>query len=130
MPFLVCTYLYIKRAMRIISKSCHDAHTEPIFKNLCILPLNDMYLAEIGKIMFQYKTGLLPDVFNNTFLRRNQAHGYDTRKASSFHVPKCRTNIKRFSFQYQGPLFFNSLSPVSSVSVSTSKKNLKKHLLT
>ena len=28
-----------------------------------------MYLAEIGKIMFQYKTGLLPDVFNNTFLR-------------------------------------------------------------
>ena len=95
-----------KRAMRIISKSCYGAHTEPIFKNLCILPLNDMYLAEIGKIMFQYKTGLLPDVFNNTFLRRNQVHGYDTRNASSFHVPKCTTNIRRFSFQYQGPLFF------------------------
>ena len=88
-----------------------------------------MYLAEIGKIMFQYKTGLLPDVFNNTFLRRNQVHGYDTRNVSSFHAPKCRTNI---SFQYQGPLFFNSLSPdiVNSVSVSTFKKNLKKHLLT
>ena len=26
-----------------------------------------MYLAEIGNIMFQYKTGLLPDVFNNNF---------------------------------------------------------------
>ena len=91
-----------------------------------------MYLAEIEKIMFQYKTGLLPDVFNNTFLRRNQIHGYDTRNASSFHVPKCRTNIRRFSFQYQGPLFFNSLSRdiVSSVSVSTFRKNLKKHLLT
>ena len=82
--------------------------------------------------MFQYKTGLLPDVFNNTFLRRNQIHGYDIRNASSFHAPKCRTNTRRFSFQYQGPLFlfFNSLSPdiVSSVSVSTFKKNLKKHL--
>ena len=120
-----------KRAMRIISKSCYDAHTEPIFKSCCILPLNDMYLAEIGKIMFQYKTGSLPDVFSNTFLRRNQVHNYDTRNASSFHVPKCRTNIRRFSFQYQGPLFFNSLSPdvVSSVSVSTFKKNLKKLLL-
>ena len=61
--------------------------------------------------MFQYKTGSLPDVFNNTFLRRNQVHDYDTRNASSFHVPKCRTNIRRFSFQYQGPLFFNSHSP-------------------
>ena len=85
-----------KRAMRIISKSCYDAHTEPP---------NDIYLAEIGK-MFQYKTGLLPDVFNNAFLRRNQVHGHDTRNASSFYVPKCRTNIRRFSFQYQGPLFF------------------------
>ena len=49
---------------------------------------------------------------------------YDTRNASSFHVPKCRTNIRRFSFQYQGPLFFNSLSPdvVTLVSVSALKK--------
>ena len=107
--------------MRIISKSSYGNHTEPIFKNFGIFPLNNMYLAEIGKIMFQHKIGLLPDVFNNTFLRRNQVHDYDTRNASSFHFPKCRTNIRRFSFQYQGPLFFNSLSPdvVSSVSVST-----------
>ena len=71
-----------------------------------------MYLAEIGKTMFQYKTELLPDVFNNTFLLgRNQVHGYDTRNASSFHVPKCRNNVRRFSFQYQGSLFFNSLRP-------------------
>ena len=51
-----------KLAMRIISKSCYDAHTEPVFKNLCILLLNDMYLTVIDKIMFQYKTGLLPDI--------------------------------------------------------------------
>ena len=31
-----------------------------------------MYLAEIGKIMFQYKTGSLPDVFNDTFLRNEE----------------------------------------------------------
>ena len=36
--------------------------TDPIFKNLCILLLNDMYQTEIGKTMFQYKTGLLPDI--------------------------------------------------------------------
>lgn len=117
--------LLLKRAMRI-GKSCYDAHTKPIFKSCCILSLSDMYLAEIGKIMFQYKTGSLPDVFNNLFLRRNQVHDYGTRNASSFHVPKCRTNIRRFSFQHQGPLFFNSLSPdiVSSVSVPTFEKKI------
>ena len=85
-----------------------------------------MYLAEILKIMFQYKTGSLPDVFNNTFLRRNQVPDYDTGNASSFHVPKCRTNIRPFSFQHQDSLFFNSLSPdvVSSASVSTFKKRI------
>ena len=94
------------RAMRIISKSCYDAHTDLTFKNLCILLLNDMNLAEIGKIIFQYKTGLLPDIFHNTFLLRNQIHGYDTRNASSFHVPKCRTNIKRFFVSIRKSLVF------------------------
>ena len=41
------------------------AHTDPIFKNLCILPLNDMYHVEIGKIIFQFETGVLPDILNN-----------------------------------------------------------------
>ena len=94
-----------------VTKHLFVVLTKPIFKSYCILPLNYMYLAEIGKIMFQYKTGSLPDVFNNTFLQRNQVHHYDTSNASSFHVPKCITNVRRFSFQYQGPLFFNLLSP-------------------
>ena len=40
---------------------------------------------------------------------------------------KFRTNISRFSFQYQGLLFFNRLSPgiLISVSVSTFKKKTK-----
>ena len=58
-----------KRAVRIISKSCYDTHTKPIFKSYRILQLNDMYLAEIGKIMFQYKTGSLRDVFKGSSSR-------------------------------------------------------------
>ena len=99
-----------KRALRIISKSCYDAHTNPIFKDLCILSLHNtgytMYLAEIGKIMYHHKAGLLPNIFYSTFLFRCQLRGYNTRNATSFHVPKCPTNPKAFSFQYQGPLFF------------------------
>ena len=83
-----------KRAMTIITTSFYDAHTDPIFKNICILPLNDMYLTEIGKIMFQYKTVLLPDIFNNTFIRRNQVHSHDTRNARNTFTGKAVKSVK------------------------------------
>ena len=63
-----CLILLQKPALRIIIKSCYDAHTDPIFKNLRILLLNDMYQTEIGKVMFQYKSGLLPDIHLITLL--------------------------------------------------------------
>ena len=50
-------------------------------------------LAEIGKIMVQHNVGLLPNIFFRDF---PLLHGYNTRNASSLHVPKCRTNIRLF----------------------------------
>ena len=49
-----------KRAVRIIAKESFDAHTDPIFKNLKILKFNCIYLFQLGKLMFQFKNGLLP----------------------------------------------------------------------
>ena len=93
-----------------------------------------MYLAELGKIMYQHKVGLLPNIFNNTFTLGYQTHGYNTRNGSSFHVPKSRINMSLFSFRYQGLLFFNSLSPdiqnSSVATVATFKNKLKKYILT
>ena len=90
-----------KQAMTIITTSFYDAHTDPIFKNICILPLNDMYPTEIGKIMFQYKTVLLPDIFNNTFLRRHQVHSHDTRNARNTFTGKSSKISKMSSSVYR-----------------------------
>ena len=51
-----------KRAMRVISKSCYGAHTDPIFKNLCILPLNVCVLSLLRIIVSQnvYRSVKLP----------------------------------------------------------------------
>ena len=41
-------------------------------------------------------------------------HSYGTRESfrvsEFFHLPHCRTNIRKFSISFQGPNFFNSLS--------------------
>ena len=117
--------------VRTISKSPFDVHTGPIFKKLNILPLHNIYLAQIGKIMFQYKAGLLPTCFENIFLLRSQIHVHNTRNANYFSLPKWKTNIRLFSFQYQGPKFFNSLSHEiqNSPNIASFKHKLKLFLL-
>ena len=99
-----------KRVIRIMSRSAFDAHTDPLFKNLKILNLESIYKLQIGKFMYQYRSGLLPYSFNDMFLVTHQVHSYGTRSSAFFYLPQCRTNIRKFSISFQGPKFFNSLS--------------------
>ena len=64
-----------------MSRSAFDAHTDPLFKNLKILNLESIYKLQIGKFMYQYKSGLLPYSFNNMFLVTRQVHSYCTRSS-------------------------------------------------
>ena len=60
-------YLKQKAAVRIISSSSYNSHTEPIFKSLKILPLPK--LSEFFKLQFfqQFKQGLLPSALKNIY---------------------------------------------------------------
>jgi len=99
-----------KGVIRIMLRSAFDAHTDPLFKNLKILNLGSIYELQIGKFMYQYRSGLLPYSFNNMLSVTHQVHSYGTRSSEFFHLPQCRTNIRNFSISFQGPKFFNSLS--------------------
>ena len=80
----------------------YDAHTNAILKNLCIFQINGICLhaAEIVKIMFLYKTGLLPDICQNSI---------------SFH--KCKTNIRLFFVSTKVPCFLQLISLLFYVAV-------------
>ena len=73
-----------KRVIRIMSGSAFDAHIDPLFKNLKILNLESIYKLQIGKFMYQYRSGLLPCSFNNMFLVTHQVHSYGTRSSEFF----------------------------------------------
>ena len=64
-----------------MSRTAFDAHTEPLFKNLRILNLKDIYKLQIGEFMYQCKSGLLPDSYNDMFLVTRQVHSYGTRSS-------------------------------------------------
>ena len=119
-----------KRAIRIISKSKFDAHTDPLFKELKMLKLDSIIRFHICKLMFLYRHGLLPESFDNMFPLNNEIHSYNTSR-SCFSLPYCRTNIGKFSIRYQGPKLFNSVNEDirNSSSVSLFSSRLKSFLL-
>ena len=120
-----------KKVVRIISGSAFDAHTEPIFKQLKILKLCDIFRFQVGKIIFLFKKRRLPIAFNNLFMIRSQLHSYNTRNSSSFYTFSCRTNIRQFAIRTQGPRLFNSLNSeiCNAANISLFKSKLKTFLL-
>jgi hypothetical protein len=80
--------------------------------------------------MFKYSNKLLPQTFDDIFRRINEIHEYDTRRAGEFYVPTCRTRLRQFSINYQGPLFYNALSLEirGALTLSLFKKKLKLYL--
>ena len=94
-------------------------------------PAPDIYFYQIGKFMYLFKKGLLPNYFRNMFTLASQLHSHYTRNCNLYYIPPCRTNIRNFSIRFQGPKFFNSLSPEiqNSESIRSFGKRLKKLLL-
>ena len=68
-----------KRAMRIITNSKYNAHTEPLFKALNLLKINDIFRLNAIKFYYKYTKGTLPLYFCNLFTRVSDTHDYATR---------------------------------------------------
>ena len=49
----------------------------------------------------------------------HQVHSYGTRSSEVFHLPHCKTNLRKFSISFQGPKFFNCLSSEIRYATST-----------
>ena len=53
-------YFYCrKKAMRIILGVSQRAHSEPLFSSLCVLSVSNVYMYNIGLLMYKYHHGLL-----------------------------------------------------------------------
>ena len=99
-----------KRAVRTISRSAFDAHTETIFKSLKLLKFENIVSLQVAKIMYLYKNGQLLESFNNMFFAGEEIHNYNTRNKIVFRLPSCWTNVQKFALQFQGPKIFNTIN--------------------
>ena len=121
-PFIFST----KNIVRIITFSHYLAHTQLLFINLFLLPLDKLIFNRIGIIMYKLCNGLLPEVINVLYVRNKYINSYNTRSSNLLRVPKGSTNFVNISTRLLNVLLLNI---VVNVSITTFKHNLKTYLL-
>lgn len=88
-----------KKAIRIISNSKYNAHTDPLFKNFNFLKLQDLFYLSLLKLYYKYRHDNLPGYFSNIFKPKQTTHQYSTRNRNPiFHIPKKNSSKKSLRF--------------------------------
>ena len=89
----------------MISVSKYNAHTDPIFKNLNILKIEDIATR---KLYQRYIINKLPDYFTINFNIQQQqsSHQYNTRY-HRFMIPRVHHKFAEYTVRYQLPLLLN-----------------------
>ena len=99
-----------KKFIRIISNSSYNTHTEPLFKQLGILKMVDLYHVSLLSFYYKFCHHKLPNFFTHFNLSRISIHNihYDMRPRNVFPTPYCRTRQAEHRIRYRLPHLLNS----------------------
>jgi hypothetical protein len=104
-------FLKQKQAIRIITGSKFNAHTEPLFKSCKILPLNELSLYFKLQFMQQYTQNHLPASFIGTWTLNSARRGQNEaamRNDDDFYIPFSRLALSDRLPSVSFPKIWNS----------------------
>ena len=109
-----------KRAMRTVKFTDFNAHTDPLFKDLKVLKIQDYVILQNCLFVHDHLSKKLPDCFANYFETLSDVHGKSTKasdlgclfiphfRTSKFGIKsftrKCIDNWNFFSFKFNTQL--------------------------
>ena len=109
-------YKLQKASIRSISNSKYNAHTEPLFKQLKLSKVDDIFTAQQYKFYHKYMSNDQPTYFNFSFFTPYTiAHFYNTRTQLYLQIPKIKHEFMTKCIRYSIPCLINK-SPVQSKS--------------
>ena len=101
-----------KKAVRTISLSKYNAHTEPVLKHLKLLKVCDILKLQTLKFYYKYRHGHLPTyLLNLPFQYNYETHGHNTRTRNQIHRDKVAHAFAVRSIRHNLPLVVNDTSP-------------------
>ena len=80
-----------KRAIRIISNTKYNSHTDPLFKKLNLLKLKDLFELNVLKLFYKFKNNSLPFYVSNMFSDHTYSHSYTLRSEYVLDAPGSKT---------------------------------------
>ena len=127
-------FILQKKAIRLISGSRYNAHTDPLFKNLNILKVKDIFVIQSLKFYYNYVNDKLPEYFKNIFNDVRDIHEYNTRSSTSLHIPRTRRHKTNKTTRYSIPHIMNNFpltvrEKIRTHSFNTIKSHAKKFIL-
>ena len=69
-----------KRAVRIMTNCKYNSHTEPLFKELKLLKISDVFKIQFMNFWYKFKNKTLPSFFKSFFKYNHEIHEKNTRK--------------------------------------------------
>ena len=120
-----------KRYCRLMMFSNFRAPSKPLFSQLKLLNIYQIYKYQLAIYMFKIVHKLVPHLNHQLFSTGSSIHGYDTRFKDALRKHACRTKLRQSTFCFQGPKLWNNLADSIKLSPSLTifKKNLKISLL-
>lgn len=104
-------YKLQKRAVRVLTASKYNAHTEPIFKQLKLLKIEDILKLQELKFYYKFKHNLLPHYLQNIPSNYNfEVHEHNTRIQNDMHVGRVTHEYAKRCIRYDLPLLINNTS--------------------
>ena len=98
-----------KRGVRIISLSKYNAHTEPIFKKLKMLKLEDIFNLSLLKFQYKLSHKRLPCYFFTMFQTETSNHLHNTRHCNEPRYPIPKIALAEKTLRYHLPTFIDSM---------------------
>ena len=97
-----------KKAIRIITSNRYNSHTEPLFKQLNMLKLEDLLKLQQLKFYFKFNESSLPVYLQNWDITTNaHVHNYNTREYACIHTFKVKHEFAKKCLKYNLPKLIN-----------------------
>lgn len=98
-----------KRALRLITNSKWNAHTDPLFRQCKMLTIYKLNQLQVGCFMYKVYKRSLPQYFIDMFQPNSAIHHYNTRQCNNYHVPSHRLTVTSNSMRILGVKIWNSI---------------------
>ena len=120
-------FLLQKKIIRIMTFSPYLAHTEALFINLEILPLDKIIFNRIAIMMYKCTNVMLSSVKHELYKKYNEVHTYGTRNKDLFRIDLSadgQRGLNIYLNSYSNTRLRNALIPKVNTNVSLPKLSL------